>query len=82
MDSMNVAAQLFHTALQASMLNLKSEFPDVKYSIGNAYNITFIMIDDPAALGKLLTTNPRKKEKKMVLHGRFLYASSEESMKI
>ncbi|XP_061359899.1 GDSL esterase/lipase At5g37690-like [Gastrolobium bilobum] len=44
----NVVAKLFYVAAYGLLLNLSSEFPDMKYSLGNAFDITLTMIDNPA----------------------------------
>ncbi|KAJ1376879.1 SGNH hydrolase superfamily [Sesbania bispinosa] len=45
---LNAIAELFHPALDAVLQNLTSQFPGMKYSLGNTYLITYRMIDNPS----------------------------------
>ncbi|KAK7263011.1 hypothetical protein RJT34_30595 [Clitoria ternatea] len=49
-DEVNVAAQLFNMALDAMLLNLSSQCPNVKYSLGHSFNIVYSIINDAAPL--------------------------------
>ncbi|KAJ7944089.1 GDSL esterase/lipase [Quillaja saponaria] len=51
MDGLNAFAQVFNTALSDLLQNLSSEFPDMKYSLGNSYEMTVSMITNPLPFG-------------------------------
>lgn len=46
-DELNTIAQLFHESLSALLQSLNSKFPDMKYSLGNTFYITYRVIDNP-----------------------------------
>lgn len=45
----------FHSALDALLLNLSSQLPGFKYSLGNGYRMTIDVINYPQAFGKAIT---------------------------
>ena len=56
---MNGLAQAFFNATEILLLNLTSQVQDMKYSLGNLYEITSEVLDNPQAGGKyfILTKN-------------------------
>lgn len=44
---MNDFAQAFHLALDGLLLNISSQLPGMKYSLGNTYNMTMDVINTP-----------------------------------
>ncbi|KAG6382701.1 hypothetical protein SASPL_157592 [Salvia splendens] len=49
---MNDLAQAFHLALDGLLLNISSELPGMKYSLGNTFNMTLDVINTPRNLCK------------------------------
>ncbi|KAG6386386.1 hypothetical protein SASPL_155285 [Salvia splendens] len=47
---MNDLAQAFHLALDGLLLNISSELPGMKYSLGNTFNMTLDVINTPRNL--------------------------------
>lgn len=45
----------FHSALDALLLNLSSQLPGFKYSLGNGYRMTIDVINYPQAFGNAIT---------------------------
>lgn len=52
---MNEYARDFQTILSALLQKLSSEYGGMKYSLGNAYEMTMNVIDDPPAFSKWFT---------------------------
>ncbi|MED6147218.1 hypothetical protein PIB30_042095 [Stylosanthes scabra] len=51
-DGLNAIAELFYSSVQEMLTKLRTDCSDLKYSIGNTYNITnLIMLQDPSPLG-------------------------------
>lgn len=46
-NELNVIAQFFYLALNGVLQDLNSEFPDMKYSLGNTFEIIYSMTDNP-----------------------------------
>lgn len=54
--SMNDFAQAFHSALDALLLNISSQLPGMKYSLGNTYSMTLDVIKNPKNYSKNSST--------------------------
>ncbi|MED6150299.1 hypothetical protein PIB30_071068 [Stylosanthes scabra] len=51
-DGLNAIAELFYSSVQEMLKKLRTDCSDLKYSIGNTFNITnLIMLQDPSPLG-------------------------------
>lgn len=50
-EELNAYARIFHTVLETLLNLLTSQLIEMKYALGNAYEITINMIEDPLAFG-------------------------------
>lgn len=55
MEELNEYARAFRVSMETLMCKLSSEYKDMKYSLGNTYEMTINVIDNPAVFSKLLT---------------------------
>ncbi|KAK6922533.1 GDSL lipase/esterase [Dillenia turbinata] len=51
-DDLNNLAQVFYTAVQGLLQNMSSQLTGMKYSLGNAYEMTMNIIQNPLASGE------------------------------
>lgn len=49
---LNELARTFNNLTEVLLQNLTSELYEMKYSLGNVYKMTMIIIEDPLAFGK------------------------------
>lgn len=52
MEEINEYATLFYTTIQGLMQKLSSEYQGMKYSLGNAYDMTMNVINNHNAFSK------------------------------
>ncbi|XAR58031.1 Triacylglycerol lipase [Bertholletia excelsa] len=50
-DSMNDFAKAFYVSTASLLLDFSVKYPDVKYSLADAYNMTMVVIADPSTYG-------------------------------
>ena len=52
LEEMNDYATFFYTTIEALLQRLSSEYQGMKYSLGNAYEMTMNVINNPIAFSK------------------------------
>ncbi|KAH7519849.1 hypothetical protein FEM48_Zijuj08G0080900 [Ziziphus jujuba var. spinosa] len=50
-EELNAYARIFHTVLDTLLSSLSSQLIEMKYALGNAYEMTMEIIEDPSAFG-------------------------------
>lgn len=55
LEELNNLAIDFYLEIRAIMIKLSSEYTDFKYSLGNAYEMSINVINNPDPFGKLFT---------------------------
>jgi hypothetical protein len=55
LEGLNDLALEFHSTINALLMKLGSEYTDQKYSLGNTYEMTINVIDNPFPFGKLFS---------------------------
>ena len=57
LEELNEHARAFHATMGALMEKLSCEYSDMKYSLGNTYEMTINVIENPALFSKLLISD-------------------------
>ncbi|KAL5706273.1 hypothetical protein ACHQM5_024467 [Ranunculus cassubicifolius] len=50
-DDLNVYSQMFYSAVEVSLQQISSEFQDMKYSLGNSYEMVTYIMSNPSQFG-------------------------------
>lgn len=53
LEELNEHARAFHTKIESILCRLSEEYQGMKYSLGNAYEMTINVIDNPLLFSKL-----------------------------
>ena len=57
MEELNELAREFYSMLNTLLCELSSEYKDMKYSLGNSYEMTINVIENPFPFSKYFTSN-------------------------
>lgn len=52
LEELNDHARVFHTIIESLLFRLSKEYQGMKYSLGNAYEMTINVIDNPLPFSK------------------------------